>query len=806
MSTPHRYAEILLPLPLEQTYTYRLTDVQAAAARPGMRAIVPLGGKQAYTGLILALSPALPTGLEEAKVRDVIRLADERPVVRPGQVELWRWMADYYLCAMGDVMNAALPAGLKPEDDDAEREERPREVPAVRVAFGRDDEEARAGDGTLGNDTRLARAFESLRRAERQQAVFMKLLDLSRYLQQAEPERVLQADLLAAVGCDATPLRELRKKGLVEIYSVPAPPSAHVLAAEPADDAEPAARLAPLSDVQQTALSEIRTAWNDRQVTLLHGVTSSGKTEIYMHLAAEAIARGEQVLMMVPEIALTTQLCRRLGRVFGHRMTVYHSKLTDRERVAVWRSLLGPDADEAKRPEPADTEAADAETAAEPGLILGVRSSLLLPFRRLGLVIVDEEHEPSYKQQDPAPRYHGRDAAIMLARLHGARVLLGSATPALETYWLAQQGKYGLVRLAVRHAGVGLPRIRLLPTLAERKAGHMEGAFSQALLQAVGRTLRAGRQVILFQNRRGYAPTAECPACAWTPRCPRCDVTLTWHRAERRMQCHYCGLTTPWPAQCPTCGSTHIEVQGYGTERIEEAIARLLPAARTARLDTDATASRRSYERILADFEAGRTNVLIGTQMVSKGLDFSAVDTVGILSADALMSTPDFRAHERAYQLMEQVSGRAGRRAGQEGEVLIQCSDPEVALLRHVVRHDYEAMAAAELADRRAHGYPPFTRLIAVYMKCRWEDRLERLAALYGAALRRVFGPQRVLGPEAPAVAWVKNLHIRKLLLKVEREAPAADVRRCLRAVQRQMQAESDDFARITFYYDADPM
>ena len=787
---PSRYAEILLPLPLEQTFTYRLTGAQAEAARAGMRAVVPLAGKQAYTGLILAVQDALPQGLDEAKVRDVIRLADDAPVVRHGQTDLWRWMADYYLCATGEVMNAALPAGLKPEDDAAERAERPREVPAVRLAFAHDDEGARPTDATRGNDPRLARAFETLRRSPRQTALLMKLLDMSHYLHKAEPDRVLQADLLAAVGCDAAPLHELRKKGLVEIYAVPAPPPAEAATDAETDGRTPAERLMPLSAVQQQALDGIRAAWQGHPVTLLHGVTSSGKTEIYMHLAAEVIARGEQVLMMVPEIALTTQLCRRLGRVFGRRMTVYHSKLTDRERVGVWRSLL----DEAEAPE------------AGPGLILGVRSSVLLPYRRLGLVIVDEEHEPSYKQQDPAPRYHGRDVAMVLARMHGAKVLLGSATPSLESYWLAQQGKYGLVTLRTRHAGVGLPRITLLPILADRQAGRMEGVFTQALLRAVGRTLAAGRQAILFQNRRGYAPTLECPACAWTPRCPRCDVTMTWHRAARRMECHYCGHTAPWPQRCPSCGSQRIELQGYGTERIEEAIARLLPMAHTARLDTDTTASRRSYEKILSDFEAGRSNVLIGTQMVSKGLDFRAVETVGILSADALMSMPDFRAHERAFQLMEQVSGRAGRRAGQEGEVLIQCSDPGAPLLRQVVGHDYEAMAATQLADRRAHGYPPFTRLIAVYMKYRWEETLDRLAAQYGATLRRVFGDGRVLGPEAPAVARVKNMYIRKLLLKAERDAAPAEVRRYLRSVQREVQAASKDFARITFYYDADPM
>lgn len=758
------FASLILPVPLARTFSYRLPDDMAARACVGMRASVPFGKNHTYTGIIVTLADAAPEGGFE--VRDVLELLDEVPTVRPMQLKLWRWIADYYMCAIGDVMKAALPSELKPEEGKqgiVRVDFRPKMKPFVRIIL----------------KDELADAFDLLKRSQRQQMLFTTLLDRSHALQQDVADAVAQDELLRASGSTTDVLRELVKKGLCEVFEQ----EVSRLDAPLADD-----QLQPLnelSEMQRVAYRDICQSFRDHAVTLLHGVTSSGKTEIYMHLMHEVIGQGRQVLMMVPEIALTTQLCQRLRRVFGARMLVYHSKLSEPERAEIWKTLLRDDA--------------------RIDLVLGVRSAIFLPFRQLGLIVVDEEHEPSYKQQDPAPRYHGRDVALVLANKHGAKVLLGSATPSLESWYLAQQGKYGLVQLKERHAGISMPSIQLVSMADARKQKGMNGPFTPRLLATLGHALRDGHQAILFQNRRGYAPTALCPSCGWSPHCPRCDVALTYHKSTRNFVCHYCGYQTPWPQQCPSCGNPNISLEGYGTERIEDTLKQILPVARPIRMDTDTTASRKSYERMLADFEAHKSNVLIGTQMVSKGLDFSEVQLVGVLNADSLMNMPDFRAHERAFQLMEQVSGRAGRRIGQEGEVLIQCSDTRHPLLHQVVRHDYEGMAETQLADRRRYGFPPYTRLIAVYIKGRYEDRTRRLAEQYAAAMRQSFGA-RVLGPEAPGISRVKNFYIQQILLKMEREANPTLVRQYLNRIHDAMVAANDEMMKVVFYYDVDPV
>lgn len=757
------FAELVLPVPVKGTFTYRLRDDMVERACFGMRASVPFGKNHTYTGIIVGLTEQQPEGRE---VKEVIDLLDEKPILRPLQRDLWMWIAHYYMCAEGEAMKAALPSELKPESGakGVVREDfKPKQKTFVRIIL----------------KDELAQAFDLLNRSPKQQKLYMALLDRSGALQK-EPQPVAQDELLKAAECTTAILNELKNKGLCETFEQ------EVSRLDPAlnkqADTEP---LNELTEMQKVAYRDICRSFTEHQVSLLYGVTSSGKTEVYMHLMQEVVSQGKQVLMMVPEIALTTQLCMRLRRVFGKRMLVYHSKLSDVERVEIWKRMLEPN------------NGVD--------IVLGVRSSIFLPFEHLGLIIVDEEHEPSYKQQDPAPRYHGRDVAIILAQKHGAKVLLGSATPSLESWYLATQNRFGLVRLTERHAGVGMPRISLVSLTEARKKNAMIGPFATPLIATMRTTLSEGHQVILFQNRRGFAPQIECVSCGWTPRCPRCDVSLTYHKRTRQLSCHYCGYKMPWPAQCPLCGNHRLEQNGYGTERIEEQLKETLPVARTLRMDTDTTSSRSSYERLIKDFESGNSNVLIGTQMVSKGLDFSAVDVVGILNADSLMNYPDFRAHERAFQLMEQVSGRAGRRAGQEGEVLIQCSDTRHPLLRQVVHHDFEQMAETQLADRKKYGYPPFTRLIAIYIKGRYEDRTQKLAQQYATVLRQVFGT-RVLGPEQPGVSRLKNFYIQQILIKMERDASPAAVRQHLDQVYAAMSQQTDELKQMQFYYDVDPM
>lgn len=839
------FADILLPLPLPGTFTYSLSDSQAETAVVGARTVVQFGRQHYYTGLIVNLHRLQPDGYE---IKPVIQLLDEASIIRHPQMQLWQWISQYYLCSLGEVMKAALPAGLKlesetkvsanPEYEETDSErlsageleilslmgKQPVSTGALEKLSGRKnllpvirkllDKEAVYVHEEIQHHYRpkmqeyvrltladkseatLAPVFAALKRSQKQQALFMKLLDMSRFLQKEEPEAVAKLPLLQQAGCTPAILHDLRKKGLVEIHTLPVDRDFR-------NEERTLQPPHPLSPIQQRAYNEVLHSFGSHNITLLHGVTSSGKTEIYIHLIRKAIGEKKQVLFLVPEIALTTQLCLRLRKVFGRKMIVYHSKLSDNERVELWHRLLK---DENCGNMPSALHQEETGSIQPPegiDLVLGVRSAVLLPFRQLGMVIVDEEHEPSFKQQDPAPRYHGRDVAIMLAQRHNAKVLLGSATPSIESYHLARQGRYGLVTLSERHAGLTLPKITLVSILEARKEKTLCGPFTPSLIQHVNHTLQEGYQAILFQNRRGFAPVVECTSCSWVPRCPRCDVSLTYHKKNRNLTCHYCGYAQPLPDRCPICGNHTLEQLGYGTERIEESISHILPQARPLRMDTDTTGSRKSYERLIRQFEEKRCNILIGTQMISKGLDFNGVKTVGILNADTMMNYPDFRAHERAFQLMEQVSGRAGRH-DTEGEVLIQCSDPRHPLLQQVIRHDYTGMVETQLEDRRRFGYPPYTRLIAIYLKGRYENRLQQLASDYAVRLRECFG-SRVLGPDSPIVGRVKNFHIRKILLKIEREASTAEVRKVLARVQEQMQ-QHKDFSRLVLYYDVDPV
>ena len=745
------FVDVLLPLPFSGTFTYALPQGAEGELGEGCRVVVPFGSKKYYTALVVRVHDECPPGRE---VKEVLEVLDRRPSVLHSQLAFWSWIADYYLCTTGEVYRAAMPSGMKLESESVvvldedyeaggplpEREQRVLDIltsgerqctlsrleresgirhltPVVKSLLDkgavRMKEELRRTyrprtevrvrlSGAYRTEEAVCALIDSMNRAPKQQQLLLRYLELTGEDGGEVPRHFLLRDGGQSV------LTALLHKGVLEQYKA----ETGRLAA--GDDT--AVTLQPLSEAQQRALDEVRQSFREKDVCLLHGVTSSGKTEIYIHLIAEAIARGSQVLYLLPEIALTAQLADRLRRVFGGRLGVYHSRFPDAERVEIWQKMLS------DRPYQ---------------VLLGVRSSVFLPFRDLGLVIVDEEHESSYKQQDPAPRYHARNAALVLATRTRAKTLLGSATPSIESYHHALSGKYGLVTLSVRYLGLSLPRIELVDIGELSRKKRMVRQFSPLLRDKISEALASGSQVILFQNRRGYAPRIECRVCGWNPRCTSCDVSLTYHKYPPRLTCHYCGGVYPVPSVCPACESNDLRDRGFGTEKIEDSIRELFPQARTARLDLDTARSRSGYERILDDFEQGRTDILIGTQMVSKGLDFSRVSVVGILNADSLLSYPDFRADERAYQLMAQVAGRAGRRSGR-GLVVLQTRRPDSPLIAWVLSGDYVSMYESQVDERSGFLYPPYCRLVYIYVKHRSESVTDQAAAFMLAVLRQV--------------------------------------------------------------------
>ena len=750
------YADIILPVPLYGTFTYSLPAGVAVAV--GMRVLVPFGRGKTYIGIVSRLHDDAPTGYE---VKAIIKVADAQPIVNDLQLRLWWWIGDYYLSPIGEVLKAALPAGLKAEDG-----YKPRTETYIRLT-----EQYR-------NMTALHIALNVLSRARKQLEVFTEYLALSHWDEVEngiEPIEVTREELMNVSGASAETLKLLEKRQILETYEVEVGRLNH------GGDYRPDL-VKPLSATQQDAYNSILMSMMKKQVTLLHGVTGSGKTEIYIHLIQRALERKEQVLYLLPEIALTVQMMQRLQRIFGNRLGIYHSKYSDAERVEIWQKQLSAN--------PYD-------------VILGARSAVFLPFQRLGLVIVDEEHETSYKQQDPAPRYHARNTAIVLSQLaNKARVVLGSATPSLESYHNAMTGKYGLVELKERYQGIEMPEIQVVDTADLTRRKMMVGPFSPLLLSRVREALERGEQAILFQNRRGFAPQIECHQCGWVPTCDHCDVKLTLHRQLNQLTCHYCGATYQVPTECPCCGSTDLRTHGYGTEKIEQQVRETFPDARIARMDLDTTRTRNAYERIITDFGAGRTNILIGTQMVSKGLDFDHVSVVGIVSADSMLNMPDFRAYEHAFMMMSQVSGRAGRKK-KRGLVILQTKQKDVPVISQVVHNDYTAFYRSLIAERQQFRYPPYTRLTAVYLKHRQDAVVEQAAAAMGTLLRQWFG-NRVLGPDKPSVAKVKHQNIRKLLLKLELGIDMKRVRDYLLLAQRQILADKR-FSTLQVYYDVDP-
>ncbi len=764
------YADLILPLPLQGTFTYAVPASMQSAARVGMRVLVPFGRSKTYLGIVARLHDERPQGYE---VKSVAQLMDSEPIITPQQLQLWQWIADYYLAPIGDVYKAALPAGLKAEDG-----YRPKTETYIRLT------------PAYQNEAALHVALNVLARAPKQLEAFVEYLALSGWDQMdggrmmGEVGEITREELLNASHASATTLQQLEKRGMLETYEVEVGRLNH------GGDYHPEL-IKPLNSAQQTAYNSILMSMMKRPVTLLHGVTSSGKTEIYIHLIQQALERKEQVLYLLPEIALTVQMMQRLQRVFGNRLGIYHSKYSDAERVEIWKKQLSKN--------PYD-------------VILGARSAVFLPFQKLGLVIVDEEHETSYKQQDPAPRYHARSAAIMLAKmsnenahssLNPCKVLLGTATPSLESYHNAKTGKYGLVELKERYQGIELPEIQVVDIADLQHRKMMAGPFSPLLLNKVREALERGEQAILFQNRRGFAPMIECKQCGWVPHCQHCDVSLTYHRQMNQLTCHYCGYTYRVPTECPCCGSTELHTRGFGTEKIEEQVREVFPEAHVARMDLDTTRTRNAYERIIMDFGAGRTNILIGTQMISKGLDFDKVSVVGILNADSMLNYPDFRAYEHAFMMMAQVSGRAGRK-GKRGLVILQTKSKEVPVIQQVVRNDYLALYKDLIAERQAFHYPPYYHLVYVYLKHRYDDVVNTASIELGSRLRQWFSG-RVLGPDKPAVAKVKSQNIRKLVLKLENGIDMKKVREYLLMAQSQMMADKR-YNSLQIYYDVDPL
>ena len=764
------YADLILPLPLQGTFTYAVPASMQSAVRVGMRVLVPFGRSKTYLGIVARLHDERPQGYE---VKSVAQLMDSEPIITPQQLQLWQWIADYYLAPIGDVYKAALPAGLKAEDG-----YRPKTETYIRLT------------PAYQNEAALHVALNVLARAPKQLEAFVEYLALSGWDQMdggrmmGEVGEITREELLNASHASATTLQLLEKRGMLETYEVEVGRLNH------GGDYHPEL-IKPLNSAQQTAYNSILMSMMKRPVTLLHGVTSSGKTEIYIHLIQQALERKEQVLYLLPEIALTVQMMQRLKRVFGNRLGIYHSKYSDAERVEIWKKQLSKN--------PYD-------------VILGARSAVFLPFQKLGLVIVDEEHETSYKQQDPAPRYHARSAAIMLAKmsnenahssLNPCKVLLGTATPSLESYHNAKTGKYGLVELKERYQGIELPEIQVVDIADLQHRKMMAGPFSPLLLNKVREALERGEQAILFQNRRGFAPMIECKQCGWVPHCQHCDVSLTYHRQMNQLTCHYCGYTYRVPTECPCCGSTELHTRGFGTEKIEEQVREVFPEAHVARMDLDTTRTRNAYERIIMDFGAGRTNILIGTQMISKGLDFDKVSVVGILNADSMLNYPDFRAYEHAFMMMAQVSGRAGRK-GKRGLVILQTKSKEVPVIQQVVRNDYLALYKDLIAERQAFHYPPYYHLVYVYLKHRYDDVVNTAGIELGSRLRQWFSG-RVLGPDKPAVAKVKSQNIRKLVLKLENGIDMKKVREYLLMAQSQMMADKR-YNSLQIYYDVDPL
>ena len=823
------FVDVILPLPIYSSYTYSVPEVMKDEVQVGSRVLVSFGKKKYYTGIVESVHSNAPKGFD---IKPVISVLDPEPILRYPQLNFWKWIAEYYLCSPGEVYKAAVPTGLKPESEttvvlnkDYEANENSpfhlTEHQALVLMVLQDRNRMTVAElegetgihniakvvmpmldaGIVEIDEHVAEryrpkkiftvelnvpkgevellheCFEKVKRSRQQEKALLAYLDLSGWLSHNETPEIVPRNALLETACvSPSILKALVDKGVFRIEKK----IVNRFARETNDNGETI--LPQLSDEQRRAYLEIDDGFRSNPIQLLHGVTGSGKTEIYMHLIAEALQSGNQVLMLVPEISLTTQLSDRLRAVFGERLLVYHSKFSDSERVDIWRRLL---------------------TSSEPLVVLGVRSSIFLPFFHLGLVIVDEEHEASFKQYDPAPRYNARDAALMLARMHGAKTLLGSATPSIETYFKATNGKYGLVKLMERYEGSMLPEVEIIDMKECRKKKEVKGIFSSPLRHRLMTTLKEKKQAILFQNRRGFAPVVVCDQCGWTPKCLNCDVTLVYHKNIGVLRCHYCGYSQLLPSLCPACGQNSLRIFGYGTERIAEEVKEEFPESNISRMDLDTTRNKDAYQNIIEDFARHATDILVGTQMVSKGLDFGEVATVGVLNADTLLNFPDFRSNERAFNMLEQVAGRAGRRQSR-GKVMIQTVNPDNSVLKYVKEHDFESYYANEITERSKYAYPPFTKIINIFLKNRDSEQCDKAAVAYVLALRKVFG-ERVLGPEKPYVSKISNYYLQGIMLKMESGVSMKQVKDILRKIYESI-ASLQELKTTVVYYDVDPV
>ncbi len=763
------YANIVLPVPLDAQFSYIVPDALADKVQVGMRVVVPFGKTKTYVGIVSLYPAPEPANSVDEKgkkitFKEILSIFEPTPILVPEQLKLWQWMSNYYMTPIGDVYKAAFPSGLKTED-----KYKPRTELYITLS------------DIYKNNEALNLLLNAFGRAKKQQEVLMTYLQLAgvdtinSLNSDSLLREVTREELLNEAHCSLSIIHALVERKVLRTYEK----EVGRLQTGIATHYE---KIKPLNEAQTDAYNHLLLQMMQHPVTLLHGVTSSGKTEIYIHLIQKAIEEHKQVLYLVPEIALTVQMTSRLQAVFGDKLGIYHSKYSDAERVEIWKKQLSN--------HPYD-------------VILGARSAVFLPFQQLGLVIVDEEHEQSFKQQDPAPRYHARSAAIILANMYKAKVLLGTATPSIETYFNAKNGKFGFVELSRRYKDIQLPQVEIVDIKDLRRRKMMKGPFSPRLLSAVREALEHGQQAILFQNRRGFAPMVECKQCGWVPKCPNCDVSLTLHKNMNILSCHYCGYTYKVPTACPCCEGTDIRGRGYGTEKIEDEISSLLPEAKIARMDLDTTRTHNAYDRIINEFSEGKTNLLIGTQMITKGLDFDKVSVVGILDADSMLNYPDFRAYEQAFMMMCQVSGRAGRK-GKQGLVILQTKNQELPIIQQVVHNDYQNFYRNVLEERKDFHYPPFYRLIYVYLKHREENVVESAGYELGSRLREVLG-NRVLGPDKPAVARVKTLNIRKIVLKLENGIDMTRAKQVLRQVQAAM-SKDKRYGALVVYYDVDPL
>lgn len=752
--------DVLLPVPLDGLFTYSVPPEMEGKAERGRRVLVPFGRGKSQVGLIIRRHEGEPN----FAVKDIKLVLDDAPIVTEDQLKLWRWIADYYMAAPGDVLQAALPGGMKAVDA-----YKPKTEACLALAPG------------LRSERALHVALDMLRRADKQLKAMTCFLEMSHWATmegtqcREQVAEITRDELMNTAHCTAATVKSLVDRKMLVAYDREVGRLNH--GGEPHPE-----NIKPLNEAQQEAYNRIVFEFLNKNVVLLHGVTSSGKTEIYIHLIQQALQEHKQVLYLLPEIALTVQIRQRLQRVFGDRLGIYHSKYSDAERVEIWRKQMSD--------HPYD-------------VILGARSAVLLPFKRLGLVIIDEEHETSFKQQDPAPRYHARSTAIMLAAMAGAKTLLGSATPCLESWNNAHTGKYGYVRLDKRYNDIRMPEITVVDIKDLQRRKMMNGPFSPLLLSSIRKALDNGEQAILFQNRRGFAPMIECRECGWVPRCEQCDVSLTYHKSLGQLTCHYCGRTYTVPEVCPCCGSRDLRGRGYGTEKVEDKVMELFPDARVARMDLDTTRTRNAYERLINDFSAHRTDILIGTQMVSKGLDFDSVSVVGILNADSMLNYPDFRAYEHAFMMMAQVAGRAGRK-GKQGLVILQTKSPELPVITQVVRNDVDGFFTDLLEERQLFRYPPFSHVVCIYLRHKDNSVVIMAADAMAALLRSWFG-SRVLGPDKPSVAKVKTMNIRKIVMKIENGIDRAKVREYL-SKGKDAITHDQRFKTVQVYFDVDPL